>query len=96
MTDNKNKVDSQLITGQESLRVFEGLNRGMSRRDALRMLGLAGVAMAGAGSLFGSAGQVFASTAGSPAKGKRGVMGFVLSTGLVKIGDTVLVYPPVQ
>ncbi|HUE92290.1 ABC transporter substrate-binding protein [Pseudomonas sp.] len=72
MTDNKNKVDSQLITGQESLRVFEGLNRGMSRRDALRMLGLAGVAMAGAGSLFGSAGQVFASAAGSAGKGKRG------------------------
>ena len=30
------------------------------------------------------------------AKGKRGVMGFVLSRGFVKIGDTVLVYPPVQ
>ena len=72
MTDNKNKVDSQLITGQESLRVFEGLNRGMSRRDALRMLGLAGVAVAGASSLFGSAGQVFASTVGSTGKGKRG------------------------
>lgn len=72
MTDNKNKIDSQLITGQESLRVFEGLNRGMSRRDALRMLGLAGVAVAGAGSLFGSAGQVFAAAAGSTGKGKRG------------------------
>ncbi|SFO98113.1 ABC transporter substrate-binding protein [Pseudomonas borbori] len=72
MTDNKNKIDSQLITGQESLRVFEGLNRGMSRRDALRMLGLAGVAVAGAGSLFGSAGQVFAATSASTGKGKRG------------------------
>lgn len=72
MTDNKNKVDSQLITGEESLRVFEGLNRGMSRRDALRMLGLAGVAAAGAGSLFGSAGKLFAEEAASPGKGKRG------------------------
>ncbi|MNQ19361.1 Glutathione-binding protein GsiB precursor [compost metagenome] len=72
MTDNKNKIDSQLITGQESLRVFEGLNRGMSRRDALRMLGLAGVAVAGAGSLFGSAGQVFAATSATTGKGKRG------------------------
>lgn len=72
MTDNKNKIDSQLITGQESLRVFEGLNRGMSRRDALRMLGLAGVAVAGAGSLFGSAGQVFAAASATTGKGKRG------------------------
>ncbi|MDB5194845.1 MAG: hypothetical protein JWO84_29 [Parcubacteria group bacterium] len=29
------------------------------------------------------------------AKGKRGVMGFVLSPGLVQVGDTVLVYSPV-
>jgi MOSC domain-containing protein YiiM len=28
------------------------------------------------------------------AKGKRGVMGFVLSNGLVSLGDEVLVYPP--
>jgi peptide/nickel transport system substrate-binding protein len=72
MTDNKNKTESQLISGVESQRVFEGLNRGMSRRDALRMLGLAGVAVAGAGSLFGSAGQLFAAEAGSAGKGKRG------------------------
>ncbi|RMR99503.1 Extracellular solute-binding protein [Pseudomonas coronafaciens pv. garcae] len=72
MTDDKNKVDSQLITGQESLRVFEGLNRGMSRRDALRMLGVAGIAAAGAGSLFGSAGQVFAATSASTGQGKQG------------------------
>lgn len=56
MTDNK--IDSQLISGQESLRVFEGLNRGMSRRHALQMLGVAGVAAAGAGSLFGAAGKL--------------------------------------
>lgn len=66
------KVEPQLITGEESLRVFEGLNRGMSRRDALRMLGVAGVAAAGAGSLFGAAGKVFADEAASPTKGKPG------------------------
>ncbi|UCP11600.1 ABC transporter substrate-binding protein [Pseudomonas sp. MM213] len=70
MTDNK--IDSQLISGQESLRVFEGLNRGMSRRNALQMLGLAGVAAAGAGSLFGAAGKLFAEEAATPGKGKPG------------------------
>ena len=30
------------------------------------------------------------------AKDKRGVMGIVLAAGLVKVGDEVLVYPPVQ
>ena len=39
MTDNKNKTEPQLIGGEQSQRIFEGLNRGMSRRDALRMLG---------------------------------------------------------
>ncbi|MGF6330752.1 peptide/nickel transport system substrate-binding protein [Pseudomonas sp. BS3782 TE3695] len=73
MTDNKNSIDSQLITGKESLRIFEGLNRGMSRRNALQMLGLAGVAVAGAGSLFGAAGKLFADDeAASPGKGKPG------------------------
>jgi peptide/nickel transport system substrate-binding protein len=66
------KVEPQLITGQDSLSVFEGLNRGMSRRDALRMLGVAGVAAAGAGSLFGAAGKVFADDAAAAAKGKPG------------------------
>ena len=67
------KVEPQLITGQDSLRVFEGLNRGMSRRDALRMLGVAGVAAAGAGSLFGAAGKVFADDeTATAAKGKPG------------------------
>jgi peptide/nickel transport system substrate-binding protein len=70
MTDNK--IDSKLISGQESLRVFEGLNRGMSRRSALQMLGVAGVAAAGAGSLFGAAGKLFADEAASPGKGKPG------------------------
>ncbi|KNH29050.1 hypothetical protein ACS77_04930, partial [Pseudomonas syringae] len=73
MTDNKNSIDSQLITGKESLRIFEGLNRGMSRRNALQMLGLAGVAVAGAGSLFGAAGKLFADDeAASLGKGKPG------------------------
>ncbi|WLG93429.1 ABC transporter substrate-binding protein [Pseudomonas sp. FP198] len=73
MTDKKNSIDTQLITGTESLRVFEGLNRGMSRRNALQMLGLAGVAVAGAGSLFGTAGKLFADEeAASPGKGKPG------------------------
>ncbi|WP_237883429.1 ABC transporter substrate-binding protein [Pseudomonas sp. PGPR40] len=72
MTDDKKNIDSQLITGEESLRVFEGLNRGMSRRNALQMLGLAGVAAVGAGSLFGAAGKLFAEEAASPGKGKPG------------------------
>ena len=73
MTDKKNSIDTQLITGTESLRIFEGLNRGMSRRNALQMLGLAGVAVAGAGSLFGTAGKLFADDeAASPGKGKPG------------------------
>jgi peptide/nickel transport system substrate-binding protein len=70
MADHKG--DPTLITGHDSLRVFEGLNRGMSRRDALRMLGVAGVAAAGAGSLFGAAGHVFADEAQAPEKGKPG------------------------
>ncbi|SFW30851.1 ABC transporter substrate-binding protein [Pseudomonas sp. NFACC04-2] len=73
MTDKKNSIDTQLITGTESLRIFEGLNRGMSRRNALQMLGLAGVAVAGAGSLFGAAGKLFADEeAAAPGKGKPG------------------------
>ncbi|MBJ2350635.1 MULTISPECIES: ABC transporter substrate-binding protein [Pseudomonas] len=73
MTDKKNSIDTQLVTGTESLRIFEGLNRGMSRRNALQMLGLAGVAVAGAGSLFGTAGKLFADDeAASPGKGKPG------------------------
>ncbi|UXZ95736.1 ABC transporter substrate-binding protein [Pseudomonas phytophila] len=70
MADNKD--DSPLISGQDSLRVFEGLNRGLSRRDALRMLGVAGVVASGATSLFGAAGKVFADEAAAPGKGKPG------------------------
>ena len=65
-------VDPQLITGQDSLRVFEGLNRGMSRREALRMLGVAGVVASGATNLFGAAGKVFADDAPTDGKGKPG------------------------
>ncbi|MCP1463279.1 ABC transporter substrate-binding protein [Pseudomonas sp. S3E17] len=70
MTDTK--ADTQLIKGQESLRIFESLNRGMSRRHALQMLGVAGVAAAGAGSLFGAAGKLLADDQASPGKGKPG------------------------
>lgn len=66
MADNKD--DSPLISGQDSLRVFEGLNRGLSRRDALRMLGVAGVVASGATSLFGAAGKVFADEAAAHGK----------------------------
>ncbi|MBT2339313.1 MULTISPECIES: ABC transporter substrate-binding protein [Pseudomonas] len=72
MSDDKNGIKDQLVTGTESLRVFEGLNRGMSRRHALQMLGVAGVAAAGAGSLFGAAGKLFADEEASPGKGKPG------------------------
>lgn len=72
MTDKNKEVESQLVSGEESLRVFEGLNRGMSRRDALRMLGVAGVVAAGATSLFGSTGKLFAQEATSTGKGKAG------------------------
>ncbi|MGZ0716655.1 ABC transporter substrate-binding protein [Pseudomonas palleroniana] len=70
MTDNK--TTPSLISGEESLRVFESLNRGMSRRNALQMLGLAGVAAAGAGSLFGAAGKLWADEAPAEGKGKPG------------------------
>ncbi|MFQ6593103.1 MULTISPECIES: ABC transporter substrate-binding protein [Pseudomonas] len=70
MTDNK--TTPSLISGEESLRVFESLNRGMSRRNALQMLGLAGVAAAGAGSLFGTAGKLWADEAPAEGKGKPG------------------------
>lgn len=72
MSDNKNGIKDQLITGTESLRVFEGLNRGMSRRHALQVLGVAGVAAAGAGSLFGAAGKLLADDQASLGKGKPG------------------------
>ncbi|MDE1169077.1 MAG: ABC transporter substrate-binding protein [Pseudomonas sp.] len=72
MTDKK--VESQLVTGQDSMRIFEGLNRGMSRRDALRMLGVAGVMASGVGGLLGGAGSVFAADSENSAAtvGKRG------------------------
>ena len=38
MTDNKNTPD--FISGEESLRVFEQLNRGMSRRNATQPCGV--------------------------------------------------------
>ncbi len=61
MTDTE--IDSQLISGQESLRVFESLNCDVSRRRTLQMLGLAGVA---------AAGKLFADEAAAPVKGKPG------------------------
>ncbi len=72
MTDKK--VESQLVSGQDSMRIFEGLNQGMSRRDALRMLGVAGVMASGVGGLLGSAGSAFAadSTSTAATVGKRG------------------------
>ncbi|MDI3250456.1 Periplasmic dipeptide transport protein [Pseudomonas fluorescens] len=70
MTDIK--VDSTLTSGQESLRIFESLSRGISRRSALQMLGVASVAVAGTGSLFGAAGKLLADEAAGPAKGKPG------------------------
>ncbi|EIK94439.1 twin-arginine translocation pathway signal [Pseudomonas sp. M47T1] len=68
------KVESQLITGQDSVRIFEGLNRGMSRREALRMLGVAGIMASSVGGLLGGAGSVFAAEAdaGPATVGKKG------------------------
>ncbi|MBN2975805.1 ABC transporter substrate-binding protein [Pseudomonas sp. FP597] len=70
MTDTK--VDAQLISGRESLSIFESLNRGVSRRSALQMLGVAGVVAAGTGSLFGAAGKLLADEPTAPGKGKPG------------------------
>jgi len=70
MTDHPKRPE--LISGEESLRVFEHLNRGMSRRNVLHMLGVAGVAAAGAGSLFGAAGKVLAEDAPAAGTGKPG------------------------
>ncbi|QKZ05397.1 ABC transporter substrate-binding protein [Pseudomonas eucalypticola] len=72
MTDKK--VEAQLITGADSVRIFDGLNRGMSRRDALRMLGVAGIMASSVGGLLGGAGSVFAAEAdaGPATVGKKG------------------------
>lgn len=72
MTDKK--VEPQLITGADSVRIFESLNRGMSRRDALRMLGVAGIAATSVGGLLGGAGTVFAAE-GDPAPASAGKKG---------------------
>ncbi|MDH2432695.1 ABC transporter substrate-binding protein [Pokkaliibacter sp. MBI-7] len=64
-------TDKKLISGEESVRVFEAMHRGVSRRDALRMLGAAGVMAAGAGSLFGSSSVLAAGESTAPV-GKRG------------------------
>ncbi|MBC3948628.1 ABC transporter substrate-binding protein [Pseudomonas folii] len=65
--------DSALITGEESLRAFECLQHGMSRRDTLRLLGIAGIAAASASSLFGAAGKLLAAeTTSGAGVGKPG------------------------
>lgn len=69
MSDSK---DSSLIGAEQSAGVFEALNRGMSRRDAMRLLGGAGLMASGVGSLLGSAGAVFAADAPAAATPKRG------------------------
>ncbi|MHC8290508.1 ABC transporter substrate-binding protein [Pseudomonas sp. XS1P51] len=70
MTDKRD--ESLLVSGQESMRVFEGLNKGMSRRDALRMLGVVGVVAASSGALLGGGASAFAAESDGPVVGKRG------------------------
>ncbi|KTT44281.1 ABC transporter substrate-binding protein [Pseudomonas oryzihabitans] len=72
------KTGSPLIGPAESVRAFEALHRGLSRRDALRLLGVAGLAATGVGSLLGRDGQAFAAedasasvSAGTPRRGGR-------------------------
>lgn len=57
------ETGSPLVGAHTSTAVFEALNRGMSRRDAMRLLGGAGLMVSGAGALLGSAGSVWAADA---------------------------------
>lgn len=69
---SEKKEGGSLVSAEQSVGVFEALNRGMSRRDAMRLLGGAGLMASGVGGLLGSAGSVFAADAVAPATPKRG------------------------
>lgn len=68
------ELGSPLISAQQSTTVFEALNRGMSRRDSLRLLGGAGLMATGVGALLGTSGSIWAADAptGKHATPKRG------------------------
>ncbi|MDT3721665.1 ABC transporter substrate-binding protein [Pseudomonas oryzihabitans] len=66
------KTGSPLIGAAESVWAFEALHRGLSRRDALRLLGAAGLMATGVGSLLGRDGQAFAAEDAVSATPRRG------------------------
>ncbi|ANF56877.1 ABC transporter substrate-binding protein [Halotalea alkalilenta] len=70
MTDHKNSIPG-LIGPEQSTRLFEAMHRGLSRRDALKALGAAGLFAASAGSMFGSGVGYAAEPAGTPTRGGR-------------------------
>jgi len=67
MSDSRNEFDN-LVGPSESLRVMESLKRGASRRDVLKMLMAGGMQATLAGSLAGTAMNVYAQT---PRRGGR-------------------------
>ncbi|AYN96776.1 ABC transporter substrate-binding protein [Pseudomonas sp. LTJR-52] len=82
MTDNK--IGSGLIRPGDSVRAFEALHRGLSRRDAMRLLGAAGLMAAGAGALFCGSGAAVAAESSSSQEPRQGgkirVAGISIST----------------
>ncbi|HEY0287753.1 MAG TPA: ABC transporter substrate-binding protein [Pseudomonas sp.] len=67
------KKEGSLLVGSEvSVGVFEAINRGMSRRDAMRLLGGAGLMASGVGSLLSASGSVFAQDSAATETPKRG------------------------
>jgi peptide/nickel transport system substrate-binding protein len=67
------KKEGSLLVGSEvSVGIFEAINRGMSRRDAMRLLGGAGLMASGVGSLLGASSSVFADDSTTAATPRRG------------------------
>lgn len=57
------ETSSSLVGATHSTAVFEALNRGMSRRDAMRLLGAAGLMASGVGTLLGAGTSAWAADA---------------------------------
>lgn len=68
MKDDKSPLDGW-VDASASQRLYTAIRGGMSRREALKALGLAGVFAASAGSLLGSGSSFAADSAGTPKRG---------------------------
>ncbi|WP_438765253.1 ABC transporter substrate-binding protein [Kushneria sp. TE3] len=70
MTHNK-RGDDTLVSPEQSLQVYRAMQAGLSRRQALKMLGVAGIAAAGSGMLPGMSFGWAADSQGTPKRGGR-------------------------